>query len=129
MNINSDPYGNGWMVKLKVSNQAELNDLLDAKAYEVRSSLLLFKPSSSSVNMLAHSHETFRCRSTAPRRLTKLRVVASSRLVESQGALMSSSRSTNKQLLSLADHSPRRKKNSGRSRTYDNVLLVGHSHT
>jgi hypothetical protein len=61
VNINSDPYGNGWMVKLKVSNQAELNDLLDAKAYEVRSSflLLLFKPSSSSVNMLAHSHETF----------------------------------------------------------------------
>ncbi|ELR24699.1 glycine cleavage system H protein [Acanthamoeba castellanii str. Neff] len=34
VNINSDPYGNGWMVKLKVSNQAELNDLLDAKAYE-----------------------------------------------------------------------------------------------
>ncbi len=50
MNINSDPYGNGWMVKLKVSNQAELNDLLDAKAYEVRSSssFLLFQPPPSS---------------------------------------------------------------------------------
>jgi hypothetical protein len=38
VNINSDPYGNGWMIKLKLTNQAEVNDLLDSKSYEVRSS-------------------------------------------------------------------------------------------
>jgi glycine cleavage system H protein len=31
--VNSDPYGEGWMVKVKVGNPAELNDLLDAAAY------------------------------------------------------------------------------------------------
>lgn len=32
--VNKDPYGQGWMVKLKVSNAAELSGLLDAAAYE-----------------------------------------------------------------------------------------------
>lgn len=32
--VNSDPYGEGWMVKLKVSDTSELNDLLSAEAYK-----------------------------------------------------------------------------------------------
>jgi glycine cleavage system H protein len=32
--VNSDPYGAGWLFKLKPSNTAELQQLLDAKAYE-----------------------------------------------------------------------------------------------
>jgi len=32
--INEDPYGNGWIVKIELSNMAELDDLLDADAYE-----------------------------------------------------------------------------------------------
>jgi glycine cleavage system H protein len=31
--VNRDPYGTGWMVKLKVANAAELKDLLSPKAY------------------------------------------------------------------------------------------------
>ncbi|NBU92452.1 MAG: glycine cleavage system protein GcvH [Flavobacteriia bacterium] len=32
--VNNDPYGQGWMIKVKVSDLAELNELLDASAYE-----------------------------------------------------------------------------------------------
>jgi glycine cleavage system H protein len=32
--VNSDPYGQGWMVKLEVSNPADIDALLDAEAYE-----------------------------------------------------------------------------------------------
>ena len=32
--VNNDPYGEGWMVKITVSNPAELDTLLDAPAYE-----------------------------------------------------------------------------------------------
>ncbi len=32
--VNSDPYGEGWMVKIKVSEGADLGSLMDAKAYE-----------------------------------------------------------------------------------------------
>lgn len=32
--VNTDPYGEGWMIKMEISNPAELNDLLDAKAYK-----------------------------------------------------------------------------------------------
>jgi glycine cleavage system H protein len=32
--VNQDPYGNGWLFKLKPSNKDELNQLLDAKGYE-----------------------------------------------------------------------------------------------
>ena len=31
--VNTDPYGNGWLFKLKPSNTAELGQLLDASAY------------------------------------------------------------------------------------------------
>ena len=31
--VNKDPYGKGWMVKLKLANPAEASSLLDAKAY------------------------------------------------------------------------------------------------
>lgn len=32
--INKDPYGNGWLIKIKISNPAELNDLLSAEQYQ-----------------------------------------------------------------------------------------------
>jgi len=32
--VNKDPYGAGWMIKVKVSNAAELSELMDASAYE-----------------------------------------------------------------------------------------------
>ena len=32
--VNSDPYGNGWMIKLRLSNESEKSGLLDAAAYE-----------------------------------------------------------------------------------------------
>ncbi len=32
--INSDPHGAGWLVKVRLSNPAEANGLMDAKAYE-----------------------------------------------------------------------------------------------
>lgn len=32
--VNQDPYGKGWMVKVKVSNPADVDALMDAKAYE-----------------------------------------------------------------------------------------------
>ena len=31
--VNKDPYGQGWMVKIKVSDHSELNDLLTAEKY------------------------------------------------------------------------------------------------
>ncbi len=34
MVINRDPYGDGWMVKVEVSDSSNLDELLDAKAYE-----------------------------------------------------------------------------------------------
>jgi len=32
--VNSDPYGQGWLFKVKPSNSGELASLLDAQAYE-----------------------------------------------------------------------------------------------
>ena len=32
--VNTDPYGEGWMLKIKVSNIADMDNLLDAAAYE-----------------------------------------------------------------------------------------------
>jgi len=32
--VNSDPYGDGWMIKAKISNLADLNELLDANSYK-----------------------------------------------------------------------------------------------
>jgi len=31
--VNQDPYGKGWMIKMKVSDPAEVAALMDAKAY------------------------------------------------------------------------------------------------
>lgn len=31
--VNSDPYGKGWMIKLKVADKADLKSLLDAAGY------------------------------------------------------------------------------------------------
>jgi len=32
--INKDPYGDGWIVKIKVGDSSQLDDLLDAAAYK-----------------------------------------------------------------------------------------------
>jgi len=32
--INKDPYGEGWLIKIGISNPAELDNLLDAAAYQ-----------------------------------------------------------------------------------------------
>jgi glycine cleavage system H protein len=31
--VNSDPYGKGWMIKIKLSNPSEFDELLDAAGY------------------------------------------------------------------------------------------------
>jgi len=31
--VNSDPYGEGWMVKMKMNNSSDINALMDAKSY------------------------------------------------------------------------------------------------
>ena len=33
--VNDDPYGDGWMVKIKITDASELDGLMDAAAYEV----------------------------------------------------------------------------------------------
>ena len=32
--VNNDPYGEGWMVKMKISNVEDIKTLIDAKSYE-----------------------------------------------------------------------------------------------
>jgi glycine cleavage system H protein len=32
--VNTDPYGDGWMVKMKVDNPADMDQLMDAEAYQ-----------------------------------------------------------------------------------------------
>ena len=32
--VNTDPYGEGWMIKLQLGNTADINELMDAAAYE-----------------------------------------------------------------------------------------------
>src|SRR4026207_1028402 len=32
--VNTDPYGAGWMIKMKVNNTADVDNLMDAAAYE-----------------------------------------------------------------------------------------------
>ena len=32
--VNTDPYGDGWMIRLRITDPAELDDLLDADAYD-----------------------------------------------------------------------------------------------
>ncbi len=33
-NVNDDPYGEGWMVRVRLSDPSETDDLMDADAYE-----------------------------------------------------------------------------------------------
>ena len=33
--INDDPYGEGWLVRIRISDPTELNDLLAVEAYRV----------------------------------------------------------------------------------------------
>ncbi len=33
--VNTDPYGEGWMVKVKISDPSEIESLLDAEAYKI----------------------------------------------------------------------------------------------
>ncbi len=32
--INTDPYGDGWIIKIKIQNPSQLDDLMDAQAYQ-----------------------------------------------------------------------------------------------
>lgn len=32
--VNKDPYGDGWMIKVKIANEGELNELLSAEEYK-----------------------------------------------------------------------------------------------
>lgn len=32
--VNEDPYGKGWMVKIKIANQEEIKELMDAETYK-----------------------------------------------------------------------------------------------
>ena len=32
--VNTDPYGEGWMIKIRLTNPAELDELMDADAYK-----------------------------------------------------------------------------------------------
>lgn len=32
--VNKDPYGEGWLIKIKMTNPSELDELLDAAAYK-----------------------------------------------------------------------------------------------
>lgn len=32
--VNNDPYGEGWMIKIRLTNAAELDTLMDAEAYQ-----------------------------------------------------------------------------------------------
>ena len=32
--VNNDPYGEGWMIKIRIANPAELDTLLDAEGYQ-----------------------------------------------------------------------------------------------
>jgi len=33
-NVNTDPYGEGWMIKIKISDASQIDNLLDADAYK-----------------------------------------------------------------------------------------------
>ncbi len=32
--VNTDPYGKGWMIKIKMADSSQIDNLLDAKAYQ-----------------------------------------------------------------------------------------------
>jgi glycine cleavage system H protein len=32
--VNDDPYGDGWMVEIELADESELEELMDAEAYD-----------------------------------------------------------------------------------------------
>jgi glycine cleavage system H protein len=34
--VNSSPYGDGWMIRMKLADESEKSALMDAKAYEAK---------------------------------------------------------------------------------------------
>ena len=32
--VNADPYGEGWMIKVKIADESQIDSLLDAEAYK-----------------------------------------------------------------------------------------------
>ena len=34
--VNSDPFGEGWLIKVEISNPSQLDDLLDSEAYKAQ---------------------------------------------------------------------------------------------
>ena len=32
--VNKDPYGDGWIIKIKINDKSELDDLMDSEAYK-----------------------------------------------------------------------------------------------
>jgi glycine cleavage system H protein len=34
--INNDPYGQGWIIKIRMTNPAEVDELMDASAYKAQ---------------------------------------------------------------------------------------------
>ena len=32
--VNSDPYGDGWMIRIRIADPGQLDELLDAEAYD-----------------------------------------------------------------------------------------------
>ena len=32
--INNDPFGDGWLIKIEIADESQLNDLLDAESYK-----------------------------------------------------------------------------------------------
>lgn len=34
--VNSDPYGEGWIIKIELTDSSQLNDLLDAEGYKAQ---------------------------------------------------------------------------------------------
>ena len=33
--VNSDPYGEGWMIKIEISDNSEINELLNSESYKI----------------------------------------------------------------------------------------------
>lgn len=33
-NVNTDPYGDGWIIKVKIADESQIDSLLDAEAYK-----------------------------------------------------------------------------------------------
>ena len=56
--VNNDPYGDGWMVKIKFENKSELDSLLDAQGYEINASEIKLS-AANSITMMAPAEYHF----------------------------------------------------------------------